>query len=871
MGLDFQPEITQITQASGVRVLEQSTLPAQSVQTFANNKKPLEELAQSLGITVEQLQTILDANPEVDFFRLTRDKQTELVNKFNNTPAQTQLEPSNEPPIEIPLISEPAANSTSFDKKKYNGLQAEEKFEVNFKEFARNLYIYGIKDKNGNVVLEPHGAQAWEQLDTAQQNAFIQACRTNAENDKKFQEIIELESEIFLDKKDRKVDFDENQYRNRKADTQMRYIQAANLKGMSYFEFMQLDRGQRLDAIDEYLNLPENQDTLSENDRNYMERRSTSNARIASYVSERFGVNVPENITSSQALEFLRYYNLSLEEVRFAALDKQVQNGEELKPMQKKFYDDYKKGLDLPAVQYMTDSEKALNLRELSTEYEQLKAKISQGVELTEDETRRFNMLETTLNTEDARRLLAFKPIEPKNDAERDVYDFVQNLNVSLDEQFGDDINLYSRAKINDIEAKLNSLPENERYNYLQSIIKFDPKFKLVAQHFLSKPEYRNLLTDESLVLQNSLHAHLHDDASYKGYMETAQRGANSANKEESSLACCAMNTQGKILKFDEFYKKEEFDTKKSIYASTVADVDNTELHKTGIDVATTMKDVKKQAEAVDVIQNGEYATDELQVHITNRAPDLYAENQEIAITTAMNKSRDAFNNVVENDIISKLTSPDAQRSAIDAVYNSGDKQAIETVINNLSNIKNPEVRQQELDRALSEILLNDKKVDLHEKFLSGNLTYAEVRELPASERRKYYDRYFNSLPQNQKIKFLKEKLYTASERKTAYTMIARTNVHLFNEICKEKTMADNLLSMGLPEDVNNKISSIVSFLAVADIGFQEIAQKYDIEYDMLEEYPQTAKTFSYSSIPNGFNNDKFDMFGKDRFGNLLA
>ena len=101
--------------------------------------------------------------------------------------------------------------------------------------------------------------------------------------------------------------------------------------------------------------------------------------------------------------------------------------------------------------------------------------------------------------------------------------------------------------------------------------------------------------------------------------------------------------------------------------------------------------------------------------------------------------------------------------------------------------------------------------------------------------------------------------------------MIARTNVHLFNEICKEKTMADNLLSMGLPEDVNNKISSIVSFLAVADIGFQEIAQKYDIEYDMLEEYPQTAKTFSYSSIPNGFNNDKFDMFGKDRFGNLLA
>lgn len=829
--------------------------------------KPLEELAQSLGITVEQLQTILNKNPEVDFFHLTPDEQGKIVKEFFNTATQTQFEPS-EPVAEIPQISEPSANSTSL------GLSVEEKFDTNFKEIARNLYIYGMKNKSGNVVLEAHGAQAWEQLGAAQQNAFIQECRNIAKNDKNFQEIMQLGSKIFSDKKDS----DQVKYQNIKADAQMRCIQAANMKGISYFEFMQLDNGQRLDAIDEYLNLPENQDTLSENDKIYMQRRSENNAYVASYVSERFGVSTPENITSSQALEFLRYYNLSSEEVRFAALDKQIQNGEKLSVGQQKFYDEYKKGLDLPAVQYMTNSEKALNLRELSKEYERLKTKISQGVELTEDETRHFNMLETTLNTEDAKRLLAFEPIKPENDAERDVSQFVKELNSSLYGQYGDNIELYSIAKINDIEAKLNSLPENERYNYLQAVIKFDPKFKLVAQHFLKKPEYKDLLTDKSLVVQNSLYAHEADDASYKSYMETAQRGANSANKEESRLACCALDTQGKILCSDGYDKKEEFDTKKSTYTATVANIDNTDLHKLGIDVATTMRDVKKQAEAVNVIQNGEYATDELQVHITNRAPDLYAENQEIAITTAMNKSRDAFNNVVENDIISKLTSPDAQRAAIDTVYNSGDKQAIESVINNLSNIKNPEVRQQELDRALCEILLNDKKEDLHEKFLSGNLTYAEIRELPASERRKYYDRYFNSLPQNQKIKFLKEKLSTVSERKAVYTMIARTDVHLFNEICKEKTMADNLLSMGLPEDVNNKIRSIVKFLAVADIGFQEIAQKYGIEYDKSadEEYPQTAKTLTFTSIPNDFESKDFDsykfaLFKKDRDGNLLG
>ena len=37
------------------------------------------------------------------------------------------------------------------------------------------------------------------------------------------------------------------------------------------------------------------------------------------------------------------------------------------------------------------------------------------------------------------------------------------------------------------------------------------------------------------------------------------------------------------------------------------------------------------------------------------------------------------------------------------------------------------------------------------------------------------------------------------------------------------------------------------------------------------EKYPQTAKTVEYASIPNGFNNGKFDIYNKDKRGNLMA
>ena len=70
---------------------------------------------------------------------------------------------------------------------------------------------------------------------------------------------------------------------------------------------------------------------------------------------------------------------------------------------------------------------------------------------------------------------------------------------------------------------------------------------------------------------------------------------------------------------------------------------------------------------------------------------------------------------------------------------------------------------------------------------------------------------------------------------------------------------------MGLPNDVNNKIANVVKFLAVSDIGYQNIAKKHDIDY---KEQTKTNNV-SYNTNPYGF--DSKELYRKDKNGNLVV
>ena len=112
----------------------------------------------------------------------------------------------------------------------------------------------------------------------------------------------------------------------------------------------------------------------------------------------------------------------------------------------------------------------------------------------------------------------------------------------------------------------------------------------------------------------------------------------------------------------------------------------------------------------------------------------------------------------------------------------------------------------------------------------------------------------------------LERKIFViVQEKKTIYTMIARTNSNLFNAIIKDKDRADSLLAMGLPNDVNAQIYNVVSYLAVADIGFKNIAEKYEIDYDNV------SKSSNKSPVTNPYGFDTKEIYKKDKQGNFLV
>ena len=165
----------------------------------------------------------------------------------------------------------------------------------------------------------------------------------------------------------------------------------------------------------------------------------------------------------------------------------------------------------------------------------------------------------------------------------------------------------------------------------------------------------------------------------------------------------------------------------------------------------------------------------------------------------------------------------------------------------------------------LIEFAQTSDAVSLQERLASGvQLSQSEFDALPSDVKREYFANYFKKLPLEQKIKLLFS-IPNGAQKKTIYVMIARTDVNLFNAIVKDKDRADMLLSMGLPNDVNNKITNVVKFLAVSDVGYQNIAKKHDIEYDNDKK----ANNSSYTTNPYGF--DAKEIYLKDKKGNLMV
>ncbi len=252
---------------------------------------------------------------------------------------------------------------------------------------------------------------------------------------------------------------------------------------------------------------------------------------------------------------------------------------------------------------------------------------------------------------------------------------------------------------------------------------------------------------------------------------------------------------------------------------------------------------------------------------------------------------------------------------ALCSVYESGNEKAIENAVDSLKYVtdtsaqsdlaaqirdevsyyvivneavkSNPNI----LTETSSDTLTKDKD-SIQAKIASGAaLTDDELASLTPSEKLQYYSNYFKNLPIEQKIKFL-DSIGTASMKKTAYILLARTNSSLFSLICARDgfSVADSLLSMGLSEDVENKIKEMIRASAPINYSARQVAEKYGLEYnnedtennftaleglnDVNDGIP-TSKTLAYSKYVSppgsGLGGEKFACFPKDKNNKLLA
>ena len=81
-------------------------------------------------------------------------------------------------------------------------------------------------------------------------------------------------------------------------------------------------------------------------------------------------------------------------------------------------------------------------------------------------------------------------------------------------------------------------------------------------------------------------------------------------------------------------------------------------------------------------------------------------------------------------------------------------------------------------------------------------------------------------------------------------------------------TTAEKMFNMNLG-GLNNLVESCIISKAETNPSFKFLRDRLGLSQD--ENYPQTARTVEYTSIPDGFKNEKFDIYNKDKRGNLMA
>lgn len=864
-----------------------------SVQMTDTNKLAL---LKKLNITLDQYNAIKAQNPNFD--TLSPAEQYEIIDNFSvKTPTLVESKTEKQDAkVEKTSTSTPEIKDI---KAEYNKKDLVGKTEICYSEVARNIYIYGVKDKD-KVIANAHSKEEWDKLSDEEKKAEVEKVKTFIKSDERLKNV--------------KNKYDDKVPENTKEiviDAIMRAIHAADAEGISFVDFMKKGEYERKELIERHL-VNENKinpENLNKNDKEYLAQSKMLNSEVTKVVEKKTGQKLDNELDTGL---YVKYYNLSEDELLHSALKEKVKNGEKLTDVEQKQYARYNTMMAEPSNQQIVKEAKAQNILELDKEFNTLSAKIKKGETLSPEERKAYSILKETLNSEESKELRNFGKLmpQPQTDYEKKVAADVENYKAQTKEYVhGSD--LEAGTVIAYIGNKTDGMSKAEKTEYIAHFIRYNRSLsssKIFARYMKECPELAGRV--ETLLAASSNYTEM--DATQRADFNKAKvKAANSNNLYLKATGINSANTVSYVLAKPE-YSSAKFDEMKLENAESNAQINDTEVLKNTTSANATIHDAETAVKAQACITNSDYFNDEVAIDTANKARDFVKGAQARVLNMTTDKNAAAAKYVAENDIIRTLHA-DAQAEAFDGTYNSinkhfkgaeadkysqsltsqikgldakaqvealstvyksGNEKAIAVAVNEvLPAIKSPDAQQIALKQAVMELAGISDNSDLQTKFANGTLTKAEIAQLSSTERRDYYVRLFDNATPMEKIEYLKS-LPSGKSRQTVYNLIGTYYKNTFKTLVEsDVTTAEAMYNMGLKTDLQNIVEATILFKAETNPSFKFLRDRLHLggENDLAsaETEPVTAKTINNFSIPKDF--DTKELFKKDKNGIILA
>ncbi len=896
-----------------------------SVQMTDTNKLAL---LKKLNITLDQYNAIKAQNPNFD--TLSPAEQYEIIDNFSvKTPTLVESKTEEQDAkVEKTSTSTPEIKDI---KAEYNKKDLVGKTEICYSEVARNIYIYGVKDKD-KVIAEAHSKEEWDKLSDEEKKAEVEKVKTFINSDERLKNV--------------KNKYDDKVPENAKEiiiDGIMRAIQAANAEGVSIVDFMKKDEYERKDLIEQHLSEEKefNPSNLNKNDEEYLSQSKMLKSEVTKFLEQKKGEKIGDMLDTRSVGLYVKYYNLSEDELLHSALK---EKGEKRTDDEQRQYARLTKLVQTSRGQQYIKDAKAQNVLELDKEFNTLSAKIKNGETLSPEEQEAYSILKETLNTKKNNELREYAKYLPKpqTDYEKNIANDIADYKAQIKDYIhGSDLEAHTAVQF--IDNKTEGMSKAEKGKYIANFVKFNHSLATPKIAGAYSKEYPELLGNFEVASAMTTDINEYSDEQAAKINETIIN-TKPTNERIRNMRAASANTMAQVLASEENFGKAELDNKRVMATSTVEAVGTTEdINTYGVNVAASITDAKKSTEAISVLYNSDKANDDTYIAGIEAAKKATVDAQAFYVVAAGQRSAKATAYTAENNIIAGLDKkaqtaalagtnrninrhfegkdaikysnaladqiqycdkenqlamhnemmtskysevqqhvakniknydPTVQSEALSTVYKSGNEKAIAVAANEvLPAIKSPDAQQIALKQAVMELAGISDNSDLQTKFANGTLTKAEIAQLSSTERRDYYVRLFDNATPMEKIQYLKS-LPSGKSRQTVYNLIGTYYKNTFKTLVEsDVTTAEAMYNMGLKTDLQNIVEATILFKAETNPSFKFLRDRLHLggENDLAnaETEPVTAKTINNFSIPKDF--DTKELFKKDKNGIILA